>query len=372
MRWLKKVCFGVAAALLLLQLKLLIGGSLQGDARPEKVTMRYSADSLGRRKYKLIVSADATTLLGIARMPLQFSANIDIEAGVKRQMRSGELIMDVSIVGGVMRLFGQGWRQVDRVGSHTVTITMTPSGQILAVKGLATGDAFEAAAGLDVVSLAVGALCVGLPDKPVGVGDVWQVEHYIDGKNSVVTHTRLARLSTLPSGQTLAHLETRYDLPIDWLIPIEFKALYGVRAHHKGTTHVSFNCHAGCVEEASGTIEIEVSMSVPIEELPPELIPSIIAPDLNAPGQEQQGSAKDKATDDRGTKETGKQDNEPQGVEGEMQGEGEMEGEGEMGEGEVANEGAPLKGEGTGEMQIPRRVPMSITIRAEFQLIRLD
>lgn len=366
MRWLRTAYLGVAVALSLLQLKLLIGGNPQGDAKPERVTMRYSADALGRRRYKLIVSADASTVLGMARMPLQFSANIDIEAGVKRQTRSGELIMDVSVVGGVMRLFGQGWRQVDRVGSHTVTITMTPSGQILAVKGLAAGDAFEAAAGLDVVSLAVGTLCVGLPDKPVGVGDVWQIEHYIGGKNSVVTHTRLSRLSASPSGQTIAHLETEYDLPIDWLIPIEFKAWYGVRAHHKGATQVNFNCHAGCVEEASGTVEIEVNMSVPIEELPPDLIPSIIAPDLNAPGREQQGGARGKAADDGGAKETDKQDNEPQGAEGEMEGGDKMD------EGEVANEGAPPKTEGAGEMQIPRRVPMSIMIRAEFQLVKLD
>jgi|GEM_PF-1722604 len=358
------ICFGIVATLLLFPTEPLICiGEPQGNAKVDKVTMRYAVDARGRRKYKLIVGADASTTLGMLRTPLQFSANIDIETAIKRQMRYGELVMDVNVVGGIMRLFGQGWRQIDRVANHTVSITMTPLGQVIAVKGLAAGDVFEAAAGLDLVSLAVGALCVGLPDKPVGVGDAWQVEHNIGGGHPIVTHTRLVRLAALPVGQTVACLETKYDLPLDWFIPIELRAMYGVRAHHKGTTLVSFNCHAGCVEEASGTIEIEVCMSVPLEELPPDLVPSVIGPDLNAPKREQLGGASERGTGGEGAKGTDEQVDEPQGVE---------ENEGQEREEAPSEDAPPRDEEGINAPQLPRRVPMSITIRAEFQLIKLE
>ncbi|MCS7253004.1 MAG: hypothetical protein RMK18_01140 [Armatimonadota bacterium] len=328
--------------------------------KAEKVTMTYAANLHGRRKYKLIVSADASTTLGMLRTPLQFSANMDIETAIKRRMRSGELLMDVSVVGGVMRLFGQGWRQVDRVAKHTVTITMTPRGQVLTVSGLSTGDVFEVAAGLDVVSLAVGALCVGLPDKPVGVGDAWQVEHHIGGKHSITAHTRLTKLSNPSQEQTIAHLETKYDLPLDWFIPAELRAIYELRAYHKGVTQVSFNCRAGCVEEASGVIEIEVRMSVPIEELPPELIAAAVRPTLTPAQREQQNDLKGEATGDEGAGQAEEKVDGNAGVE-EEQGE------------EHEREGTPSKGgENVDGVQLPREVPMTITIKAEFQLIKLE
>lgn len=322
------------------------------EGKVEKVKLLH-AFSHNRRKYKLIVNADAETTLGMQRMPLQFSATIEIETAFKRTARSGEIVLDVNVVGGVMRLFGPGWRQVERVGRHTVTVTMTPLGQVLNVAGLVGGDIFEVAAGLDVISLAVGAICIGLPEKPVGVGDSWQVEHYIDGKRPILAQTRLVKLAMPHPGQNIAHLEVRYDLPLDWFMPHEFRVLYGVRAYHKGSTQVEFDCLNGRVNGASGGVEIEVHMSIPIEELPPELAAAAVRPSLSIKPKESQERRVEAGDGQEGDgADIEQQADEPNDAEG--------------------NEAQREAGERYEELQLPKEVPMGIAIRAQFQLIGLE
>jgi len=318
---------------------------------PTKVDLSHSYSTSSRRRYKLIVSADAVMVLGIQRALLQFSANIDIETALKSKTRNGEMIIEFRVVGGVMRLFGAGWRQTERVPSQTATIMMTPKGQILSISGLTDSDVFEAAAGLDVVSLAIGTVCVGLPNEPVSVGDAWHVEHRVSDRRPIVAHTKLVKISSPLPQQLVAHMETRYDIPIDWFLPNELKLLYNVRAHHKGVTTVEFNCNEGCVESGEGSVEIEMQMSIPIAELPPEVVASVVKP--QNPLTPEQHAERGEANAEETTNELNEDANEPAEEEENKEGK------------EVAEE------QKEHNMQaFPNDVPFNLTIRAQFQLTR--
>ena len=223
----------------------------------QRLSLRHIANLHVKRKYKLAVIADASISLGIQRAPMQLTATLDLEAVTKRVTRRGNLVMEISITGGVMRLFSLGGKQIERVGRQTITVTMTPQGQILNATGLATTDTFDALAGLDLISIAIGTLCVGLPDKPVSPGDAWSIGHTLSkGKRPVVAHMQLRGVTADATNAPIAHLLARYELPLEWLIPIELRQLYGLRATHKGTTQVYFNCRHGCVDEANGSVDI--------------------------------------------------------------------------------------------------------------------
>jgi hypothetical protein len=322
--------------------------ALQGQ--PAKVNLSHSYSASSRRRYKLIVSADAVMVLGIQRTVLQFSANVDIETALKGKTRGGEMIVEFRVVGGVMRLFGAGWRQTERVPAQTATITMTPKGQILSISGLTDSDVFETAAGLDIVSLAVGTICVGLPNEPVGVGDAWHVEHRVSDRRPIVAHTKLVKISSPLPQQLVAHMETRYDIPIDWFLPNELKLLYNVRAHHKGVTTVEFDCNEGCVESGEGNVEIEVQMSIPVAELPPEVVASAVKPQSTSKPNQQ--AERGEANTEETTNKLNEDATEPTE---------ENAGEGK----EVAEEQKEHE-----EQALPNEVPFNMTIRAQFQLIR--
>lgn len=232
--------------------------SLSGLAQVPRVLASYRP-ALGRPfAYRLLLNGTVEMRAGDLLGTAHFAATVDIEQrwhGVNEQLLTGTL----TVRGGTLRVFSAVGEQVQQVGSLTLTLSATPLGELVEVRGGAR-SLEELTAELDLLATALSSLLVPFPAAGVRVGDAWQAAHRLGAQPALVT----VQCVDAEPYRSVLKLRLRSTLPLDFLVDPQLRAIWQFTARYQTESEVLFSVAEGRTLSATGTVRLEASWRIPL------------------------------------------------------------------------------------------------------------